>query len=139
MICVDANVVVRLVVDGTPGTPVYEKWSEWLSVGEPFVAPALLFPEVTNALHRYAVAGYLGVAEVDAALDAVLGLGISLDASVTQHRRAMEFARRFALPAAYDAHYLAVAEQYGATLVTTDRRLLAALRGELTWVHTLES
>lgn len=74
MICVDASVVVRLVVEGTPGTVWYETWARWLAAGERFVAPSLLPCELTNALHRYVVAGHLTVAEADAALDADLAV-----------------------------------------------------------------
>jgi len=36
-------------------------------------------------------------------------------------------AERFMLPAAYDAHYLALDERLGATFVTTDQRLANAV------------
>ncbi len=53
------------------------------------------------------------------------------------HRRAWELARHFGRPAAYDAHYLALAEMKGCPLWTADKRLFNAVRAELDWVHWL--
>lgn len=138
MICVDASVVVRLVVEGTPGTVWYEAWSGWLGARERLVAPSLLPCEVTNALHRYVVAGHLSAAEADAALDAALGLGIELETSPLQHGHAARLARRLERQATYDAHYLAVAELTGSLLYTADKRLHAAVGERLPWVRLLE-
>jgi len=139
MICVDASVVVRLVVEGTPGTVWYETWARWLAAGERFVAPSLLPCELTNALHRYVVAGHLTAAEADAALDAALNLGIEFSASPAQHGHAAALARRLDRPVTYDAHYLAVAEMTASAFFTADKRLHAAVGGHLPWVHLLEA
>jgi hypothetical protein len=45
--------------------------------------------------------------------------------------------RPLSLPAAYDAHYLALAERVGAEFWTTDRRLANKVREALPWVHLL--
>ena len=43
------------------------------------------------------------------------------------HRQALILADAFGLPAAYDAHYLALAEHFECELWTADRRLLRAV------------
>jgi len=53
------------------------------------------------------------------------------------HRRALQLAEALSLPAAYDAHYLALAERVGAEFWTTDRRLANKVREALPWVHLL--
>jgi predicted nucleic acid-binding protein len=42
-----------------------------------------------------------------------------------------------ALPAAYDAHYLALAEREQCEFWTADTRFLRAIDGKLPWVHPL--
>jgi predicted nucleic acid-binding protein len=53
------------------------------------------------------------------------------------YQRAWELARHFDRPAAYDAHYLALAEMEGCPLWTADGRLFNAVRHELDWVNWL--
>jgi len=55
------------------------------------------------------------------------------------HGQALTMAARFNLPAAYDAHYLAVAEQVDAAFWTTDRRLANTVGDALPWVHLVSS
>jgi len=58
-------------------------------------------------------------------------LPIELHGDEALHQRALELAARFTLPAAYDAHYLALAERFRAPLWTTDRRLAKAVGDNL--------
>jgi predicted nucleic acid-binding protein len=137
-ICVDANLVTRLVV--TPDNqPVQQLWRQWQLDNRPLAAPTLLRYEVTNALYRYQKQGLLSEESVRIGLKAVLTLPIQLHGEADLHTRALALAERFALPAAYDAHYLAVAEQLDAELWTADRRLAQAVGSVLSWVHLVEN
>lgn len=136
MICVDASVVVRLVVDGAEG-PAAALWDKWLSEREELAAPALLGYEVTNALHRYRVAGHIDARRCAAALDAALALGVVLHDGSDIHHRALALAVRLRRPSTYDTHYLAVAEKLGAPFWTADQRLYNAVRETLNWVNVL--
>ena len=49
--------------------------------------------------------------------------------------RALEIMQRFALPSAYDAHYLALAEARQCECWTADERLWNAVRNALSWVR----
>jgi alpha-galactosidase len=51
--------------------------------------------------------------------------------------RVFALAQRLALPAAHDAHYLALAERLGAEFWTADQRLVRAVQPQLSWVHGL--
>lgn len=137
-VCVDASVVVPLVTRRPEGSPFAEAWRRLHDRGQKPVAPALLLYEVANALHRYAAGGMLLAEEASNALEAVLGLDIELHGDAQLHRRALALAGELGLPAAYDAHYLALAESLGAEFWTADRRLCQAVAARLPWVRLLE-
>jgi predicted nucleic acid-binding protein len=128
-LCVDASVVIRLLVDTPDGDRVQALWEEWHAAGRPFVAPCLLHYEVANALYRYERAGEMTEVEVQQALDAALGLPVRLVDDPALHVAAVLLARRLGLSATYEAHYVAVAERLGAEFCTADRRLADRVRG----------
>lgn len=136
-ICVDASVVIRLVQSTRPESPVVALWREWRRLGRPLVAPTLLYYEVSNSLHRYAGRGEMTREEAHKALDLALRLRLTLFGDAELHRRALDWAGRLNLPASYDAHYLALAELFGAELWTDDRRLVHVASSAVSWVHEL--
>ena len=121
-ICVDASFILRLFM-GPDDEAAWRLWDSWLFEGSTIHSPVLLGYEVANALHRYHRASLLSLASADLVLDAALSLPVRLHSSPELHRRALRLAADASLPATYDAHYLAVAEQVGAELWTADRRL----------------
>ena len=133
-ICVDASLVVRLVSDPNAGR-LRRLWNQWITQGKQLAAPSLPRYELTNALYRYQRHGMLNSVAVRRSLRAALALPIELRSDVSLHERAMDLAGRFQLPAAYDAHYLALAEELGAPLWTTDQRLVNTVQPVLGWVH----
>ena len=138
-ICIDASIVVSLVTRGASGSAFTAAWRQWHQAGMKPVAPSLLMYEVVNALHRYVHHGMLLPEEANDALDAIVGLGIELRSDVELHPRALELAGKLGLAAAYDAHYLALAERLGAEFWTADRRLQQAVGATLPWVRLLEA
>jgi predicted nucleic acid-binding protein len=137
-VCVDASFVVPLVTRSHEGSPFAQRWRGWHEVGSHPAAPTLLCYEVTNALHRYVVHGALLPNQAAAALAAALDLGFAWFGDAELHRRALEIAGEYALPAAYDAHYLALAERLDAELWTADRKLRQAVAATLSWVRLAE-
>jgi predicted nucleic acid-binding protein len=133
-ICVDANLVVRLVIDPSDQA-VCRLWDLWDATHRQLAAPDLLYYEVTNALYRYQKLGHMTAQSVELAWDAALALPLHRPHEVDLHRRALFLAARFDLPAAYDAHYLALAEHLDGELWTADQRLVRAVQSELAWVH----
>ena len=90
---------------------------------------------MTNALRRDAAIGWLSPADVGALLEIALRLDIELVGDSELHRRALQLAETLSLPAACDAHYLALAERLGAEFWTADARLVRAVQNTLPWVH----
>ena len=136
-LCIDANLVIRLVVDPRDES-VRQLWDQWDAERRQLAAPTLLYYEVTNALHRYQKLGLMSASSVRLALKAVLALPLRLHGEADLHRRALELAERFSLPAAYDAHYLALAEWLGGEFWTADGSLARTVQTTLPWVHLVE-
>jgi predicted nucleic acid-binding protein len=136
-VCVDANLVMRLVADPTD-EPTQYLWEQWDSERRPLAAPTLLYYEVANALYRYQKLGYLSASSVQLAFRATLALPLELHGEPDLHWRALDMADKFSLPAAYDAHYLALAELLEGEFWTADGRLARTVQPSLPWVHLVE-
>jgi predicted nucleic acid-binding protein len=136
-VCPDASFLLRWLLDEGAASQADALWETWHREGRRLVAPTLLYYEVANALHRYTAHGDLSPEEAEALLDLALRIGVELVSDAGLHRRALQLARTFSLPAVYDAHYLALAERLGAEFWTADARLAQALRDRLPWVHWL--
>ena len=137
-VCVDANLVFRRVAE--PDAAVIQNlWRQWSATGRTCAAPRLMRYEVTNALHRAHQHGFLTAPAAAAALRLVLDMPIRLHDEAPLHERAFELADQFTLPAAYNAHYLALAEHLNAEFWTTDRRLTSKVQASLPWVHLVEA
>lgn len=69
------------------------------------------------------------------AIESVVTMPIALHTDEDLHLSALEFAARFNLPAAFDAHYLALAAKLGTELWTADRRLANTVQPRLGWIQ----
>ena len=136
-VCCDANLVVRYVT--TPAAAnVAKTWSSWLADSVEVIAPSLFRFEVTNAIHRFGRASKLSLPDTSKLLDNALGLGIHFVDFPDMHERALSMSRELNRPAAYDAHYLALAESHGVELFTSDHRLFNAARHRFSWIRLIE-
>ncbi len=137
MLCLDANILIRRVTE-PDNASIQDLWRGWRSAQREFVAPVLLRFEVTNALHRLRRARVVSDRTTHLLLDAALAESITLYADQNLHAAALDFAARFDLPAAYDAHYLALADRLDVEFWTADRRLAHTVRQHLPWVRLAE-
>ncbi len=137
-VCLDASFIVRMLVGPeTLARKAESLWATWEQQGKTLVAPALLYFEVSNALFRYVKANRLPFPLVQELLTTALSLEVLLYADADLHLEALTLARELRLPAAYDAHYLALARRLGAECWTADRRLAQTVAGRFPWVHAL--
>ena len=91
-ICVDASLIIRLLLSGEYASPVAVLWKEWHETDSLIVAPTLIHYEVSNALRRYVVLWELLPEEAAEALKAALQLGVTLHGDAALHRRALALA-----------------------------------------------
>ncbi|MBA2276120.1 MAG: type II toxin-antitoxin system VapC family toxin [Chloroflexia bacterium] len=137
-LCVDANLVVRFLTD-PDDVAIQRHWRSWRNDEQTFIAPFLFRYEVTNALYRLGRADKENVIDMTPTLHAAFALPIELYQDKALHAAAMKLASRFNLSAAYDAHYLALADNLGVEFWTADKKLANPVRHSLPWVHLIES
>jgi predicted nucleic acid-binding protein len=119
VIVLDASAVVDVVLDQPSKGWVLEQLR-----GTPVLAPGHQPAEVLSAVARLVRAGTLAPAVADEALAEAAGLRQELVPSTADHlSRALGLQTRIRV---LDALYVALAEERGAALVTTDARLARA-------------
>lgn len=136
-IVIDASALVAFVTNEPAAPEVAELLQRWGSVGTELNAPALARYEIANALAKQAAAGNLGDEAIDEAWEILDDLPIvyhPLRNGPSVVRATLDLQRR----SAYDAAYLALAEDLGADLWTLDGPLArnASARGYK--IHLIE-
>lgn len=143
MICVDSSVAAKWVFAEELAESAEALYREAIAAGERIVAPALLPIEVTNIIRQRMRRAKppaelpLSLAEATAILERFLAFPIELVTSGQVHHQALELADAHGLSAAYDAHYLALAQLLGCQLWTADQHLVNTLQGKLPFVRWL--
>jgi predicted nucleic acid-binding protein len=138
MICLDASVAVKLVLDEEWSDRVEALFFTTIETGEPVIGPPLLPIEVTNIVRqRMRIPGGLSRDEALERLQEFLGFPIEIHNPPWLHHQALVLADEYGLPAAYDAHYLALAAHFTCPLWTDDRRLLQAVAQGLPFVRPI--
>ena len=137
LVCADANIAIKRVVHEPDSVLARALWAEWEVQQTIVIAPTLWAYEVTSVLRKLVHQGRLSPQLEQSTLTTAYQLPLSLRRPIGLHQHASELARRFNRPAAYDAHYLALAEMVGCPFWTSDERLFNTVHAELSWVHWL--
>lgn len=130
-VVVDASVVLALLLPEAGSRAVRGLWERWVEDGTDVAGPILLACEVVSVLVRKVHRRELPPEAGHAALGAFLALRVELRHPPGIEERSWAVARRWNLPAAYDAFYVALAEMLDRDLWTADRRLVAAAAADL--------
>ena len=136
MICVDASVAVKWILNEERSDHARALYQTALRAAESIVAPTLLALEVTNILRqRMRAKDGLSLAEAARQLDDFLAFPIEFRNPVGLPFQALVLADALGLPATYDAHYLALAEHLDCELWTDDQRLIRNVTNSLPFVR----
>jgi predicted nucleic acid-binding protein len=136
---VDAGVVLALVLPLPFSAQASDRVRSLRQAREELFAPALLEYEVCSALRRAVARKILDEPMAAAALDFIGGIHIQpITPASSLHTRALSWSARLNQSKAYDAQYLALAEEMKCNLLTADLRLARAARAlGATWVEEL--
>ena len=126
-VVVDASVAFKWLVEEEHSDKATALARLWDDDGSRLAAPQLLSFEVANALHRRVARGEFAVDVAVGLMDDLMSLGIAFHHGLDLHRRALELASVLQQGAAYDAHYIALAESLECELWTADRRFHRAV------------
>jgi len=136
-VVIDANLIAAIVLPLPYSERAAKRMTTWKQADTELVAPLLLEYEVVAILRKAVVAEWL---TTDLAVDAMKRI-LALDIRCVRptpglHEKALLWAERLGHTKAYDAHYLALAEQESTELWTADQRLVnGAQRAGAHWVH----
>lgn len=138
MICVDASLAVKWILQEELSDRARALYRAHLRTNELIVAPSLLLFEVTNIVRQQMRRERaMSLFAASRALEDFLAFKVEIHAPPGMHALALKFADANGLPAAYDAHYLALAELLGCEFWTADVRLLRRVQGTLPFVRGL--
>jgi predicted nucleic acid-binding protein len=135
MIAVDASVAVKWLFEEEHSDRAEALVATRVQQQEPIIAPPLLPVEVTNIIRQRRRRGDVTLDQARERLAIFFGYRVHVIAPAALYDRALTLAEEQQLPAAYDAHYLALAELEGCDLWTADQRLLRQLDGRLPFVR----
>ena len=121
-VVVDASVAIKWLVREEHTDKALAILSAWHDEDLIPTAPYLLPFEVANALHRKVIRDQLTVRDTARMISQLLSSRLELHQTAELHVRALQLATELQQGAAYDAHYLALAESFGCELWTADER-----------------
>ena len=125
-VVVDARLAVKWLVEEDDSDKAHAALQSWVARDIARIAPHLMPFEVANALHRRVLRGELNVGDSARMIARLLESRLELRQPPGLHIRALQLASQLKKNAAYDAHYLALAESLGCELWTADERFYRA-------------
>lgn len=136
-VVVDASLAVKWLIKEEGTDKALAILRAWHEEEVTLVAPHLLPFEVANALHRKVFRGQLSVGDSIRLITQLIGSRLELHQVAGLHARALELASELQQGAVYDAHYLALAEEFSCELWTADQRFHRAVSDRLSHVRWL--
>lgn len=136
-VVIDASIALALIVPVPYSPCAAQQFRTWKEAGAEILVPALWEYEVVSGLRKAIVVGALTAEEATAGLQMILALNIeAVMPTLAHHQRALSWAERLGQRVAYDASYMALAEEVHAEFWTADKRLVnGAQQMGATWVR----
>jgi predicted nucleic acid-binding protein len=138
-VVVDASIALKWTINEADSSTALALLADWTNREIEVHAPSLLAYEVTNALYRRVRRGEIPFYDARRGLTEIIYKVVEFDFPEAPdfNIRAMELGQQFGLTAAYDSHYLALAEGKECELWTADTRMWRVVKDQLDWVHWL--
>ena len=134
-VCVDASLVVTLLLPDEQTAAVEYLFSEWAHESTRLISPPLLYAEAPSAILRAQFEGRIDAEDAERAFGDFCDLGIAVVSTNDLHVRAWELAKEHGQRRIYDSMYLALAQAEGCELWTADLRLANSVaRPWVKWV-----
>jgi predicted nucleic acid-binding protein len=136
-VVVDASIAVNFLLAQSYSVQAERYLDSWKSVGEKLYAPGHWYAEVVSALRFAVYRRKLDAQDALALIDVLPDLGVRVvEPTPNLSKSSLRWAERLGQSKAYDAQYVALAEQLGAELWSADQRLVHALQAQgITWAH----
>jgi predicted nucleic acid-binding protein len=128
-VVVDANLLVVMVSGDPPGPRASEQVEAWITADEEIHAPELLPYEVASAFTRLVARGSIPSYQARLAWQALADLPIVQHPLSDDLARVVDAALGLKRQSAYDAAYIALAQELGAVLWTLDGPLARNAQG----------
>lgn len=136
-IVVDASVVLKWYLgDEEHGQKAISLLDKYISDELDILAPSLLEYEVINGLIIAQKRGRIKEENILKAIDGFMNLEIKLKNLSHLYPEVFQYCRTYNR-SAYDAGYLAIADENGITMITSDEGLYNAVKKDLKWVKWL--
>jgi len=133
-VVIDASLAIRLLIPNRDQMHLRSHLHQWVTAGDSLAAPSLWLYEIVSALVRAVHFGQLSTNEARQATLLAYSLPIELvNPDIHLADMAFDWSLRLQRANAYDAYYLALAQELGCELWTVDRRLVNA--AQQTWVR----
>ena len=133
-VCIDASLALKWVLPETYTDRAQELLRGWITKGYTLIAPTLFIFEVTSALRNKVHREIITQEDGFSALNQISRGRIELITSPNLVERAWAISEDLELPTAYDAFYLALAEEEGCEFWTADKNLVKILkRHKIRW------
>lgn len=136
-VVIDANLAIGLVRQMSFSAPFRRLIEGWIYDGTQILVPGLWDYEVVSGLRRLWQQKALTEEQAFSGLEKILLLDVKRypgEANLLQS--ALRWAERLGQSKAYDAQYVALAEQMGAEFWSADERLVNTLKSQgITWAH----
>jgi predicted nucleic acid-binding protein len=130
----DSGIFIATVLKETYSPQAEQLIQQWREQQVQIAAPTLFRYEAVAVMRKSVYRGLLSVDQAIRGRDALLEYPIQFLMSEALLKRGFDLAAQFNRPTAYDAQYLAVAEQLGCDFWTADERLFNIVRPILPWV-----
>lgn len=139
IVVVDANIAVKWIVEEADSAVADSLLVEWNSQKKFIAVPDLFNYEIANILLKKARRNFITIARAIQARELISKMEIKVYYPLNPDINidALEIAHTYNLPAAYDAHYLALAAREQCEFWTADERLYNSVKEHFSWVHLM--